>query len=260
MRKVSGSYNRNPALANISVWDFVAQVQKVKKSAISAEYSTDDDTTALHLIQSSIADANIDLLAISSRHRPSFPFMDTHIESDDKVSKIIHPHKRMVPVPIGPSIPRRDCQELYHRYCRLMLILFKPWRSVVDLRIPGQSWIDAFTMFQSSISSAHAHVIENMQILHECKDSRDDHFRSRTHRIPHVSTSSSSVSMEDDPNSQSMDVDEMLEHLQSLDTVFSRHTEQGNLSIVECLHSAELLMTTTKNVPQSTLAYQGTET
>ena len=41
--------------------------------------------------------------------------------------------KRVVPVPIGPSIPRRDRKELKDKYCRLMLILFKPWCHAKDL-------------------------------------------------------------------------------------------------------------------------------
>ncbi|KZV89334.1 hypothetical protein EXIGLDRAFT_574920, partial [Exidia glandulosa HHB12029] len=80
-----------------------------------------------------------------------------------------------IPVPIGPAIPRRDSPEIYPRYCRLMLILFKPWRSAKDLRTSGQSWPDAFEQFKAQCLRAHVRVMDNMQILHECKDSRDDH-------------------------------------------------------------------------------------
>ncbi|KAJ3884614.1 hypothetical protein GG344DRAFT_60321, partial [Lentinula edodes] len=82
--------------------------------------------------------------------------------------------QRKVPVPIGPPIPRRDRPQLWHKYCRLMLILFKPWRSVSDLCSPEQSWSDAFSDFVAVCDHATKSVIDNMQILHECRDSRDD--------------------------------------------------------------------------------------
>ena len=46
----------------------------------------------------------------------------------------------VVPVPIGPALPRRDQTEVRARYCRLMVILFKPWRVVSDLRDANESW------------------------------------------------------------------------------------------------------------------------
>ncbi|KZV60815.1 hypothetical protein PENSPDRAFT_540686, partial [Peniophora sp. CONT] len=74
----------------------------------------------------------------------------------------------------GPSVPRRDRDEARPQYCRLMLILFKPWRHASDLRDPGQSWEDAFAQFLISCPSHLTRVMNNMQLLHECKDSRDD--------------------------------------------------------------------------------------
>ncbi|KAF9005687.1 hypothetical protein BDQ17DRAFT_1185791, partial [Cyathus striatus] len=74
----------------------------------------------------------------------------------------------------GPSIPRRDRMETQSRHARLMLILFKPWKSVSDLREDGQSWIHAFNLFHSTCTKHISDTIDNMQVLHECKDSRDD--------------------------------------------------------------------------------------
>ncbi|KDQ13898.1 hypothetical protein BOTBODRAFT_110916, partial [Botryobasidium botryosum FD-172 SS1] len=80
-----------------------------------------------------------------------------------------------VPVPIGPSFPRADREESRARYCRLMLILFKPWQNAADLREPGQAWPDAFDDFMGSCPERHQQIMTNMQLLHECKDSKDDH-------------------------------------------------------------------------------------
>ncbi|KAI1784630.1 hypothetical protein LXA43DRAFT_866919, partial [Ganoderma leucocontextum] len=61
------------------------------------------------------------------------------------------------------------------RYCHLMLILFRPWRSVETLcpnnTISWQTTYDQqFLQFQSTIVD----VMDNMAILHECRDSRND--------------------------------------------------------------------------------------
>ncbi|KAF8996886.1 hypothetical protein BDQ17DRAFT_1249157, partial [Cyathus striatus] len=79
-----------------------------------------------------------------------------------------------VPVPCGPGIPRRDREQSKIRHARLMLILFKPWRNVEDLRNTNMSWLDSYESFYSTCSQQVWHCIDNMQILHECKDSRDD--------------------------------------------------------------------------------------
>ncbi|KAK0437115.1 uncharacterized protein EV420DRAFT_1252861, partial [Desarmillaria tabescens] len=78
-----------------------------------------------------------------------------------------------VPVPLGASIPRRDKEEVYPCYCRLMLILFKPWTSASDLQNAGESWSDAFERFHTICARNVLSVINNMQIMHECHDSHD---------------------------------------------------------------------------------------
>ncbi|KAJ7059869.1 hypothetical protein C8F01DRAFT_924197, partial [Mycena amicta] len=74
----------------------------------------------------------------------------------------------------GPGIPRRDKADVYARHCRLMLILFKPWRNATDLCAEGQSWEDAFKIFLTNCSDDVRFKMDNMQVLHECRDSRDD--------------------------------------------------------------------------------------
>ncbi|THU88126.1 hypothetical protein K435DRAFT_600035, partial [Dendrothele bispora CBS 962.96] len=74
----------------------------------------------------------------------------------------------------GASIPRRDRPEVYEKYCRCMLLLFKPWRIPADLRQPGQSWSQAFEIFRAVCPSEVSDLMTNMQLHHECRDSRDD--------------------------------------------------------------------------------------
>ncbi|THV04521.1 hypothetical protein K435DRAFT_649064, partial [Dendrothele bispora CBS 962.96] len=78
----------------------------------------------------------------------------------------------------GPPIPRQDRENILECYHRLMLILFKPWRCIDDLRIKDQSWKDAFETFLPECPSEFKEIMDNMQLQHECRDSRDDYFDS----------------------------------------------------------------------------------
>ncbi|KAH7924615.1 hypothetical protein BV22DRAFT_1012930, partial [Leucogyrophana mollusca] len=120
-----------------------------------------------------------DLLDDRTHRRPVGSLHVPHPESQTHLLKVRTPKRRLVPVPTGPGIPRRDRAELKERYCRLMLIFFKPWRRPSDLRDPGQTWSDAFTVFESMCHPRFKSMMKNMQILHECRDSRDDHFHQR---------------------------------------------------------------------------------
>ncbi|KAI9059613.1 hypothetical protein FKP32DRAFT_1579438, partial [Trametes sanguinea] len=80
----------------------------------------------------------------------------------------------MIPVPVGPRLPRGDREAERARYCRLMLLLFIPWRDVHDLIRPDEDWITAFERQKSAFTCEAVAIMENMQLTHECKDSRDD--------------------------------------------------------------------------------------
>ncbi|KAJ7120756.1 hypothetical protein C8R43DRAFT_900498, partial [Mycena crocata] len=113
-------------------------------------------------------------MSSDSLKRPRVPLLNGHDQEKSHILRVRTPNDALVPVPIGPGIPRRDKPEVYARYCRLMLIFFRPWRHATDLRSEGQSWEDAFKSFFSSCSSFVKSKMDNMQILHECRDSRDD--------------------------------------------------------------------------------------
>lgn len=65
---------------------------------------------------------------------------------------------------------------MYEKYCRLMLILFKPWRVHVDLLPDNADWMNEFEKFIGLVDEEKLKIINDMQQLHECKDSKDDHF------------------------------------------------------------------------------------
>ncbi|CAF4619295.1 unnamed protein product, partial [Rotaria sp. Silwood2] len=81
----------------------------------------------------------------------------------------------VVPVLIGPQIPRREREETHERYSRALLTLFVPWRSVQDLCALSETWLEALEARRLLISSNSLKIIENIQLLHECKHDRDEH-------------------------------------------------------------------------------------
>ncbi|KAJ3493916.1 hypothetical protein NLJ89_g10914 [Agrocybe chaxingu] len=107
----------------------------------------------------------------SSEH----PQRDTHYL---KFRKTKH-----VPVLLGPSIPNLDKsvegKELWAKY---MLVLFRPWRSPLNLKERGQTWLQSYEHYETQLSLEHRQVIANMNVLTECKEARDVHISRRQTR------------------------------------------------------------------------------
>ena len=75
--------------------------------------------------------------------------------------KYSEPH---VPILYDPQNPRQDRDETRERYCRAVLTLFVPWRTVADLCDINQTWDDAFQSRQGKISDHSWKIIENIQV------------------------------------------------------------------------------------------------
>ena len=85
--------------------------------------------------------------------------------------------KSVVPILLGPSIPRRDRDDTKERYCRSVLTLFLPWRSVQDVCDVDQTWEEAFRIRQTKFLPTSCKIIDNIQLLQECKNDRDEHLQ-----------------------------------------------------------------------------------
>ncbi|KAJ7088872.1 hypothetical protein B0H15DRAFT_780556, partial [Mycena belliarum] len=73
---------------------------------------------------------------------------------------------------LGEKIPRPDRGAAErNRWCRAMLILFKPWRTLNDLKSPEILWTAAFdaTVFTPESMA----IMANLNVENECKDARD---------------------------------------------------------------------------------------
>jgi hypothetical protein len=82
-----------------------------------------------------------------------------------------------VPVLLGPSIPNPGASVASEEsWSMMVLILFKPWRDVGDLKGSSSTWTEEYTRYRHHVNAKQGRVIKNMTSLAECKDARD--FRS----------------------------------------------------------------------------------
>ena len=95
---------RGPQLKDVSLWDFCAQVEKLKKGARA--HPADDDSD----------DVGENVLCSTTRKRPSCEFLPAHEEYQTHCLKIRQPHLCHIPVLVG-SIPRHDRDVVYPKYC-----------------------------------------------------------------------------------------------------------------------------------------------
>jgi len=79
-----------------------------------------------------------------------------------------------------------------------MLILFKPWRSPLDLKNRDQSWSEALD--STAFDDFHTSIIRNIGIFNECRDARDQQSANRGDRptLSHSITGDGPFEMSDD--------------------------------------------------------------
>ena len=158
-------------LNHVSVWDFVLTVDNVTKSANKSNNGSDEEPSDNEGDNNEDSDDNIP----SNEHAACVGPYKLQIEHRDYSRKVQHIQKcqwkHFVPVPIGPALPCHDHPELFPKYAWLMLLLFKPWRTESDLRGDAEDWPEAFSRFLGSCTPETRQILDNIQLLHECKDS-----------------------------------------------------------------------------------------
>jgi hypothetical protein len=171
-------------------------------------------------------------------------FMTEHPQASSH--GIIKRLKPVIPVLIGPQIPRKDREETQDRYSRAIATLFIPWRSIRDLCHVSQSWSEALSSRQGSISTESQQIIRNIQLLHECKKDRDAHLQQV---IASVQTNDGidprllPRNMRADNNEDDEDADQNETHLNLLDSLSDNNTMPGisQLNAREQLYQDEAL-------------------
>ncbi|KAJ8473599.1 hypothetical protein ONZ45_g16233 [Pleurotus djamor] len=211
--QVDDYVNRACGLETFCVWDMVAQlVKRPRRKSLPTSQSTKSSRVYAFL--------------------PSHQDYSTH---DFHVRAVVQ-----VPVPIGPGLPRRDRAETEERHAKVMLTLFKPWRTPSDLKSVHETWHQSYQAFLMTAARHSRDVIDNMQLLHECRDSKDDHYDAMR-RIRKLSNfvDRGCVTEEDDVTLPAVANDaEVLEYLESIDTARSHTEAQKSLDVAQCMLSA----------------------
>jgi hypothetical protein len=221
--------HRSDLLENMCLYDFVSMLYKKKMNTTDLRYLSDTG-------------APIET-AVNQKGRPPnkrYPFQKEHPQATTHVMMAhSQPH---VPVLYGPQIPRRDRDDTRERYSRAILTLFVPWRTVLDLCDTNQTWQDAFGWQQGLIPTHSRNIIENIQLLHECKKDRDEH---ALKVIAEVQSSNDSIdplllpSNRDNQDGQDMgDSDDFLELLGNLDE-YTAAAINGTKSLTESKYIQE---------------------
>ncbi|RDB20445.1 hypothetical protein Hypma_012444 [Hypsizygus marmoreus] len=251
---------REDSLQPLSLWEFAARADKVKgrASGFDAEsYEEFVDFDGTEHVQLSVAQRLDQALQSTSKKRPTYSFTAQHEQCTTHMLRIRQPASAFIPVPVG-SIPRRDREPLYPRYCRLMLIMFKPWKAACDLREHNESWADAFHRFRETTSCQHKYmsIIHNMQLMHECKDHRDEHIASRKNRKPLFSiapelTNEDRYSLDDDTLTENISEADILHHLQLVDASHSLAQQSMSNNATACVNYATIAGLFDVNIPQN---------
>jgi hypothetical protein len=153
---------RSDVLNNMCLYDFVSVLYKKKMNATDVKYLS---KTAVPLEEEG-----------TQKGRPAnerYPFQKQHPQTTTHL--LMKYSEYHVPILYGPQIPRRDRDDTRERYSRALLTLFLPWRTVTDLCDVNQTWEEGFKSRQNHISNHSWKIIENIQLLHECKKDRDEH-------------------------------------------------------------------------------------
>ncbi|KAI0745899.1 hypothetical protein C8Q76DRAFT_577991, partial [Earliella scabrosa] len=109
-------------------------------------------------------------------------FIDGHPQCETHVLR-----KRVlwvVPVILGDRIPRRDrSEDEKELWARTMIMFFLPWRCPGDMRRATETWSEAYDRKEHLIKEGYKSIMENMNVLSECKDARDRVSRMRAARL-----------------------------------------------------------------------------
>lgn len=173
MKKLSQlqSYlSRGPLLKSLSLWEYTSLVKKIKVRG--------NNTSGLIRSEDSHVIVRSEDLFNDNYNRFKAQFSDDYTEFGTHFQQVKRVCCKDVVVLIGPALPCQDRVQYHERYCRLMLLFFKPWQTATNLLAGSSSWSEALENFCDTKPEISKRL-DNMQSLHSCKDSRDDHFALR---------------------------------------------------------------------------------
>ena len=152
--------------------------------------------------------------------------------------------KAVVPLIIGPTWPRKTDIDVEKKelYSKMILLVFKPWRQLTNLKDNANSWHEALDAFMASLASNSCILkhINNIEYLKKAKDDANREFEEK------LATNSEEISEKDTENIENNVHDEETLHMDS-DSDNEENEEEINLSDSENLDMVTELVTSPTN-------------
>ena len=108
-----------------------------------------------------------------------FQFSQCHPRRSTHGVRALRPNQKYTLVPFGAALPRGNNPASINAYSRVMLTFFKPWSLLHNLNPIGAPWTQCFNDFLQSDDFLYEHkqIMDNLQFLNDCRDSRDHESR-----------------------------------------------------------------------------------
>jgi len=144
---------RPDGLDECCLYDYVCCWQKTKRCMQASMEMTDEEKTENGIEHETSGSDGADI----------FQFRDPHPQRDAWGVRFRPNHGNYFVLLRGPVIRSRDRDAA--RFARQILLLFKPWRTVSELRKDGQKWTESFAEFEQAASARIRNYITNFETI-----------------------------------------------------------------------------------------------
>ena len=161
-------------LHNLCLYDWIARCERTKltkKQQLNRREGDNEDDVIEEECPVDKYPPSHHGFCVSETTSGIFPFLSEHPLAKSHGTRCRPVSKEKVPNFVGPTLPRCD-QGDREFYCSVMLTLFKPWRSGLELKKQEESWDDALRTH--NFSDRQKDIMRNFNIRYECLDAQDD--------------------------------------------------------------------------------------
>jgi hypothetical protein len=155
---------RNAKLHHLSVYEFVREINKMK---ICRE-------------EKRLANRKKDNKKTGRPAEARFPLQSAHPQGTSHLHKSRPESSFVVPEICGKSVPCRPAKcesaeemKLWEQYARTVVLLFTPWHKFSDIKQKDQTWKSTYDRILGNLNPRMITVLDNIQLLHDSKVSRD---------------------------------------------------------------------------------------
>lgn len=154
------------ALHDMCLYDWIARCEQIKipkKLILNRSKKDEDDGQGVTEGESSVDECSSSHpnFCISETKSNMFPLLLEHPLTETHGTQCCPVRKEKVLNFVGSTLPRYDQGDCKY-YCSVILTLFKPWQSGLELKTQEQSWDDAFSTHK--FSAKHQYIMRNLNI------------------------------------------------------------------------------------------------